>query len=243
MVAAITTLLTIVLPPLPAMAACTPPPPRSSPEGRLRIRTHPIVVMGFIGGDVPSNAHGAYSLDLTVRKQFAPAGPQTLRSVSITNYADLELHEGFERPGNRTSLRASADLLRRFAGQRAIFFLAPRDNALGKDTTGRYAREFSTNQCLYNVIGEKDVATFLPLLTQIFNQPAPAPGATTLPPPGTQPGVVPTGSLPPAPAGTATDEGRSGPITRAAGLVLVVGAALLFYRSPKSPLFQEWRRK
>ncbi|MGH2830810.1 MAG: hypothetical protein ACRDJM_10040 [Actinomycetota bacterium] len=228
--------LLLVAPP-PASAACTPVPPRSSPAGRLRIRRHPVVVLGTVGA-VPSDPHGAYSLTLNVRRYYAGRGPLT---ITITNYATRELHEGFERPRNRESTRASVDFALRFGGQPAVFFLG-RDTALGRDTQRRYALEYATDACLYNVVGRTDIQLFRPLLDQIFSQPLPAPGATGLPAPGGAAGPIPTGTGGPRAAGDVKDESRSGPITRAAGLAIVVAASLLAYRNPRSPLFERWRK-
>lgn len=236
-------LLVPAMPAPPAFAACAPPPGRSSDEGKSRIRAHPLIVYGAIGGDVPPDAHGAYSLYLDVIRYYKGSDAQGRRRLTITNYADLDLHAGYEQPGNRQSVAASVDLLKRFAGQRAILFLTPRDDALGKDTNGRYTDQYSTTSCTYNVVGDKDVPQLIRLLDLVFRVPA-SPGgtapATIAPPAG--PGAIPTGSLDPRAAGDVDeDEGRSGPITRAAGLIVLVGLALVLYRSTRSPLFEQWR--
>ncbi|HVL90144.1 MAG TPA: hypothetical protein VM841_07920 [Actinomycetota bacterium] len=236
-----------LLPAAPAFAACTPPPGRSSDEGKARIRSYPIVVYGAIGGDVPGDAHGAYSLFFDVIRWYKGSDPQGRRRLTVTNYADLELHDGFEDPGNRESIAGSVEFLRRFAGQRAVLFLTPRDDALGRDTQGRYKDQYSTTSCTYNVVGNKDVPALLRLLALVFREPVPvSPGATIgpgTPGPG-DPSAIPTGSLEPRAAGeTAEEEGRSGPITRAAGLVVLVALALVLYRSNRSPLFEQWRAR
>jgi len=238
-----------LLPASPALAACAAPPGRSSPEGRARIRTHPIVVYAAIGGDVPPDAHGAYSLYLDVIRYYAGSDSQNRRRLTITNYADLDLHPGYEQPGNSESLAASVDLLKRFAGQRAVLFLTPGDDALGRDTQGRYKDQYATTACTYNVVGDKDVPQLLGLLALIFREPLPPPGQTGLPtgvPTGGSGGGatgIPTGSLDPRAAGDVSgEEGRSGPITRAAGLIVLVALGLMLYRSTRSPLFEQWRR-
>lgn len=224
----------------PAAAACVAPPARSSPDGRARIRVHPLIVWGRIGGDIPQDVapHGAYTFTLTVRRYFAGSGPQT---ITITSYGDLDLHQDFHVPNNRTSLEATVDFLRRYAGAEGIFFLTPRDTAQGRDT-GRYALGYATTGCLYNVVGAGDVALLVPLLEQIFRGPAPT--GTAAPTPAEQPTAVPTGSLPPRASAkpSATSDDRAEHIVRAGALALLVAAALLLYRSPRSPLFEGYRR-
>lgn len=220
----------------PAVAApCTPAPPRSSRDGRLRIRTYGIVVFGTVGA-VPSEPHGAYSLTLNVTRYYAGRGPNT---IVITNYGNAhDLHDRFWEPRNRTSLRASVEFARRFGGQRAIFFITPNDTALGRDTQGRYREQYATHQCLYNVVGQKDVSVFRPLLDRIFAQPPPTPGQTALP--EINPSGIPTGTGERR-ASAPADDSRSDEIVRAGALAVIVAASLLLYRNPRSPLFERWR--
>ena len=227
----------------PAHAACSAPPGRSSPEGRALIRTHPLIVYGSLGGDVPPDAHGAYTVFVDVIRFYSGSDAKNRRRLEITNYGDLDLHPGFEQPGNRESLAASVDVLRRFAGQRVVLFLVPRDDALGKDSAGRYKDQYATTSCTYNVIGDKDVPTLLRLLGLVFSQPAPAITSVPITPGiGDGPTAVPTGSLGAVPVASPTSEdGRGGHMVRAAFLVILVGLSLVLYRSTRSPLFERWR--
>lgn len=227
----------------PAWAACAPPPGRSSPEGRALIRTHPLIVYGALVGDVPKDAHGAYTVFVDVIRFYSGSDPQNRRRLTVTNYGNLDLHDGYEQPGNRTSLAASVDVLRRYAGQRVVLFLSPNDDALGKDTQRRYKDQYATTSCTYNVVGNKDVPELLRLLGLVFSQPVPTNLPSGVPTtPGVDPTAVPTGSLGARPAADVTDDdGRSGDIARAAYLAILVAAGLLLYRSTRSPLFERWR--
>lgn len=231
----------LLLPPVSSARAadCAKPPARSSFAGRTVIRNHPIVVIGFVdANEIPRDAHGVYSFNFTTTRYFNGSGPRT---ITITNYGNLgsDLKPGFHQPGS--AREATTEFLRRNAGQNAILFLTAGDDALGKDTTGRYKEQYATNSCLYNAVGPRDYNALLPLIARIFT--------ASDPPPTSNPSVKPTaptdtGSLPPVASPRRKpkpDEGRSGPITRAAGLIVVVGASLALYRSPRSPLFERWR--
>lgn len=227
----------------PAQAACSAPPGRSSPEGRALIRTHPLIVYAALSGDVPEDAHGAYTVFVDVIRFYSGSDPQNRKRLTVTNYGDLDLHPGYEQPGNSESLKATVNLLRRYAGQRVVLFLSPNDDALGKDTQGRYKDQYATTSCTYNVVGDKDVPQLLNLLGLVFSRPVPTNVPSGVPTtPGVDPTGVPTGSLGAQPAGEKSpDEGRSGDIARAAFLVVLAGAGLLLYRSTRSPLFERWR--
>lgn len=227
-----------LLPVAPAAAACVKPPGRSSSEGILRIRTHPIVITGFVDGEnLPVGVHGVYSFKVNVTRYLAGAGP---RSIQVTNYGNLaeDLHEGYEQPGNAKSRNRTLAFLRSFAGQNVILFLTANDDALGKDTKGQYKSQYATNGCLYNAVGTKDYNAFIGLLTKIFAAPPP----TVVPTSGPTSTAAPTD----APSKQASDEptateSRTGTIVRAGALIALVGASLLLYRSPRSPLFERWR--
>ncbi|MHB8512491.1 MAG: hypothetical protein ACYDCC_09945 [Actinomycetota bacterium] len=243
MLLAATGLSLMLLPIEPSVAMCSHPSFPQTPLDVYRVRTSPMVVVGYILGTTPPpDAHGNYSFYFQVNRSYAGQFP---RRIEVTNYAHYQdLPSGYEVAGNSTSAHNTGRFLVDWGGQTAILFLQ-KDTAAGRDTRKQYASEYAFSDCSYSTIGNNDSLRMERFLNALFNMPVPPspPPDQSFTSPLQNPSTAPSVSAPEAlpPTAKRISDSKRALATRAAALAVIVGGVLALFKYPKSPLFQRWR--
>lgn len=143
-------------------AACSPPPPLESTQGQRVILQTPVIVLGVIAQQVPSDAHGAFSFGLDVKTYLRGSGSQ---EIVVTDEANGEIPLSGLQPGG--SIESSQTFVNEHAGQQALVF--------GRPASQPFEGQLVTDACTYTVYTTAETARVLPKVRAVLSAGKPLP--------------------------------------------------------------------